>query len=182
MENTKPGQSEASNLTYSVDGSDCGFELKPFGKFEECGDSVVAECSASVCGNAVKEGAKDCEPALSFEDDCCLSDCTRSASAECLRSNKQFDAAFTDSGGRLFLFQGTQFSVYSGLASGDSIGAPDAGFPKLIADLFPIASWNGSFDAAFCTPDDIAYVFKQFSFVRIELDAAPVDRDRVELV
>ena len=69
-------QSEADNLTYSVDGSDCGFELKPFGKFEECGDSVVAECSASVCGNAVKEGANDCEPAISFEDDCCLSDCT----------------------------------------------------------------------------------------------------------
>ena len=114
-------------------------------------------------------------------DGCCQSDCTRSTSIDCTRTKKQIDAAFTDSNGKLYLFQDAQFAVYSNLNNGDSIGSPDIGYPKYISDSFPISAWSGHFDAAFCSSDDIVYIFKDFSYVRVDLGAIHIDTGNAQI-
>ena len=165
-----------SNITKIIADSNCGLESKPLGKFIKCeGDDRIA-CPTSMCGNELWETDEECDIALMNDDDkvndCCIENsCTRKTSENCQRLKKQIDAAFTDSNGKLYAFQGSQYAVYSDLATKSVIGVPDVGYPKYILDSFPISAWNGNFDAAFCTRDDIVYIFKGFEYIRMDLGA-----------
>jgi hypothetical protein len=144
-----------------VEDIECNLKLKPQGKFTEC--SSIA-CDAAVCGNALWEPSEACDKTLDSE--CCSSTCTRLTTTTCKNKNPRIDAAFSDTSGRIYLFQGSQVARY------DSINdrKPATGYPKLISEQFPsLTAWTGDISAAFSTSDNVVYFFKGFSYVRYDM-------------
>ncbi|ETO07480.1 hypothetical protein RFI_29912 [Reticulomyxa filosa] len=156
--------SDKFGQTYITYDTECNLALKPQAKIISC-DSTQYPCPNSICGNALLEWDEECDIAL--DNECCNKDCTRISSPICNSKNPIIDCAFIDSNGYLFLFQQGQFSKYS---NGLNQLLPDIGYPQLITTGFPIQSWSGDFDACFSTSQDIVYIFKYFSYVRIDLN------------
>ncbi|ETO31857.1 hypothetical protein RFI_05263 [Reticulomyxa filosa] len=154
---------DSTGRTYVTNDSDCKRIAKPQSKIIEC-DSKKYPCPDSTCGNALWETNEECESHL--DPQCCHRNCTRVKSSECNARNPQIDCAFIDSYGHLYLFQQQQFAKYS---KGLEQTFPDEGYPQSIVSAFPLHAWTDHLDACFATSQDIAYFFKNFSFVRVDL-------------
>lgn len=169
MSNTEGEISVVSDL-------ECIASSKPQAKTIDC-DSSAYVCDDPVCGNALWEDGEDCDTLL--DTSCCESDCTRSTTTSCQEVDVRIDAAFIDKDGKMYLFQGDQWSRYASIDE----RSPESGFPQLISETFPIDEWTGDFTAAMCTQDNIVYIFKTFEYVRIDLDArGQIDDSPIEIV
>ena len=154
-----------------VDDVECNPSIKPWAKYIQCSDNdqwhIPQTCNVSVCGNGYVEYDEECDSLL--DSACCdPSDCTYDTSdIVCSSQNRRIDAAFTDTSGKLYLFQGSQFAVYESMDS----KYPESGYPMLISEAFPMTSseMNSNIDAAFCTPNDVVYIFKDSKFIAVDL-------------
>ena len=149
-----------------VNDFECNPAIKPWAKFVLCTDDDATQCSQSECGDGYVEWDEECDYLL--DNECCHQvTCQHLTSSTCKNLKQRIDAAFTDTSGRLYVFQSNQVAVYSSIDS----KYPEYGYPKLINEVFPMLPWTSDINAAFCTNDNIVYMFKNFQYVKFDLEA-----------
>ena len=166
--------SDMQGVTSVVSDVECNPLTKPSPTYIECPTQTACD---TTCGDLFWEDPEQCEVGL--DASCCLAACTSKSTAACITKNKVFDAAFMMAPpyNRVFIFQGLKFGMY--LSDKDALPLVHT----YISEGIALQAWSGDLSAAFVTSDCIAYFFKDFSYVRVnllafgpqgQLDASPV--------
>jgi len=144
-----------------ADSALCTGSCKPAPTVQTCNTGIPC---AETCGDGVWEPDEYCDP--SFET-CCNEQCTGwQTTAACQDTNPIADAVVMDYDGRLWVFQGAQFSVFESMDAGTRL----AGYPKSISSFTGLDTrFLAGLDAVASFYDDYALFFKGNDLAIVDL-------------
>ncbi len=121
-------------------------------------------CTPQNCNNGIWENGEECDPLVPYSDNCCKNVCLRDTSSKCNALDPSIDASFIDGSGKMWLFKGDKYVIYSNMHG-------DVNAPETFEDIAELNMyWTQGLSAAlYVSGEDIVYFFKDFSYYRYNL-------------